>query len=509
MKLAVVALLALPVACAEPDFLSFDELTALSTTAKPEGKLAERLHALLSTPTVDNSASAKGIKPHRPSEGTLGPIVRAAFWNIERGLNFELIETALAGPDRFRGELNRIEEPGKQYEAAEPQLRTLQDADIVLLNEVDLGMKRTEYRDVARELAAGLGMNYAYGVEFVEVDRLFELGLEEIDEPRLAEDLKVDRSRYRGLHGNAILSRYPIRRARILRLPDCYDWYGQEVQAIAKLEQGKRWAAGTVFRERIAREVRQGGRMALIADLDVPGSPTGEVTVVSAHLENRCEPRCRQRQTEALLAALAEISNLVVLAGDFNTSGGNATPTSVRNEIMKRVRDYRFWIEQAVSWFTPTTIPRYALFPLRYLHGYLDPTALHVPFVWKNNEKGLFDRIRKFRFGDGYAFDFRGETERTIGPRGKTLANSNQRGAKGFIPTYAFERDFGGLVGRFKLDWFFVKPPIRDPKRKRQTYRFAPHFALTMRELNECVAGRISDHPPLTVDLPLNEPPLK
>jgi endonuclease/exonuclease/phosphatase family metal-dependent hydrolase len=500
-------------ACAEPDFLSFDELTALSTTAAPQGKLSERLHHLLSTPIVENAASAKGIQPHRPNEGTLGPIVRAAFWNIERGLNFELIQTGLGGPERFRRELDRTEAPAGQFAAAEPQLRKLQDTDIVILNEVDLGMKRTEYRDVARDLAAGLQMNYAYGVEFVEVDRLLDLGLEEVDAPdksvedRLREDLKIDRGRYRGLHGNAILSRYPIRRARILRLPDCYDWYGQEMQAIAKLEQGKRWAASTVFRERIAREVRQGGRMALIADLAVPGSPTGEVTVVSAHLENRCQPGCRQRQTDALLSALAEVANPVILAGDFNTSGGDATPTSVRNEIMKRVRDYRFWIEQAISFFTPASIPRFALLPVRYLHGYLDPTALHVPFVWKNSERGLFDRIGKFRFADGYAFDFRGETERTIGPRGRTLANSNQRGAKGFIPTYAFERDFGGLFGRFKLDWFFVKPSIRDPRRKGQAYRFAPHFASTMRELNESVAERISDHPPLTVDLPFDEPP--
>jgi hypothetical protein len=88
-------------------------------------------------------------------------------------------------------------------------------------------MKRTEYRDVVRDLARGLEMNFAYGVEFVEVDRLLDLGLEEIEAPdknveaRLREDLKVDRTRNRGLHGNAILSRYPIRRARILRLPDC------------------------------------------------------------------------------------------------------------------------------------------------------------------------------------------------------------------------------------------------------------------------------------------------
>ena len=53
-----------------------------------------------------------------------------------------------------------------------------------MLNEVDMGMKRSEYRDVARELAAALHMNYAYGVEFVEVDPIFALGTEQVHLPK-------------------------------------------------------------------------------------------------------------------------------------------------------------------------------------------------------------------------------------------------------------------------------------------------------------------------------------
>lgn len=113
--------------------------------------------------------------------------------------------------------------------------------------------------------------------------------------------------------------------------------------------------------------------------------------------------------------------------------------------------------------------------------------------------------MEKFRFADGHAFDFRGEPERALQQRSRTLADSNQRAGKGFVPTYAFQRDFGGLVGRFKLDWVFVKPFIDDPRRKQQSFRFAPAFAVTMRELNESVAERVSDHPPMTVDLPLGE----
>ena len=90
--------------------------------------------------------------------------------------------------------------------------------------------------------------------------------------------------------------------------------------------------------------------------------------------------------------------------------------------------------------------------------------------------------------------------------RGRTLSDSNQRGRKGFIPTYAFARNYGGFVGEFKLDWIFVKPFIKDPRHPEQSYWFAPHFPVTMRELNDSVPDRIADHPPMTADLPLAEP---
>ena len=72
--------------------------------------------------------------------------------------------------------------------------------------------------------------------------------------------------------------------------------------------------------------------------------------------------------------------------------------------------------------------------------------------------------MEKFRFADNCAFDFRGQRDRTLPPRGRTLADSNQRGGKGFIPSYAFARNYVGLVGQFKLDWIFVKPFIDDPR---------------------------------------------
>jgi endonuclease/exonuclease/phosphatase family metal-dependent hydrolase len=316
----------------------------------------------------------------------------------------------------------------------------------------------------------------------------------------------VDRSRYRGLHGTAILSRYPIESARVVRLPICYDWYAKEAAAISKLEKGRRWTAERLFKERIDRELRHGGRMALVAQVAIPELPTGSATVVAVHLENKCKPSCRRQQTQALLAQIKDVGDPMIMGGDFNTTGGDNTPTSFRYEIMSRVTDYKFWLGRVAAHFNPLGVGQLALIPAKYAHSYRDPTAFHFPILWENRERGLFKSIEKQRFADGSSFDFRGDSDRSTGGRKRTLANSNERGGKGFVPTYSFNRNYRGLVGQFKLDWIFVKPFINDPRREGQSYQFAPHFAVTMRELNESVAGRISDHPPLTVDLPLYEP---
>jgi endonuclease/exonuclease/phosphatase family metal-dependent hydrolase len=442
-----------------PELLDFDELEELAVTQSPGPPLSGRLERLLNTPFIDNQAWREGARPHRPERPGLGAVLRAGAWNIERGSEFELIRLALAGAGDFEGDTVR------------EQLRVLAAVDVLILSEVDLGMKRTGYRDVTRELAAALRMNYAFGVEFVEVD-----------------GLDGDPERYRGVQGTAILSRYPIRGARILRLIPCYDWYRKEKEAIAELEKGRRAAANTIFLERISREVRHGGRMALIADIEVPESPTGLLTVVAPHLESRSPPECRGRQMEEVLKAITGVRNPVILGGDLNTSGTDAAPTSIRREVIRRVTKPAFWATEAIHWLTPVGVSRPLLVPANYFKNYLDPTAPHIPFFAPNGERGLFRAVEKFRFSDGRRFDFRG---------GRTLASSNKRALKGFRPTFAFQRDFGGMVGRFKLDWFFIKPAGA---------LFAPHHPMTLAELNTSVKGGISDHHPITVDLTL-EPP--
>lgn len=501
----------------QPEPLTFAELRTLSGEPVPAGELGSRLQRLLTTPVIDNTAALAGAKPARPEWPGLGPLLRAAMWNIERGQEFDLVRLALTDPEGLvKDALRRREEAGvashsREVSAAREQAAWLHDADVLVLNEVDWGMTRTGYRDVARELARAAGMNYAYGVEFLEVDKLY-LGDEDIDlsddkkEAEIRESLRPDPERYLGLHGTALLSRYPIRSARIHRLRRCYDWFGKEKEQIAQLEKGRREVAEKVFLERISREVRQGGRMAIIAELDVPEAPSGKLTVIAAHLENKCVPKCRQEQLDDLLNQVRGAAGPLILAGDMNTTGSDAAPVSVRREISKRVKNPRFWAGQAVNYFNPIGLPRLFTMPANYFKNYQDPTAASIPFAASNAEAGFFKRLEKFRFGDGHAFDFRGVNARALVGRGGKLADSNQRSTKGFQPTFTFTRDLKGLAGELRLDWIFVKGLASHPNGETESYHWAPHFGAVLEALNTIVPEGISDHHAVLCDLPLKDP---
>lgn len=482
------------------EFLSWDDLVALSATAWPDEALAGRLQTTLSTPAIYSFDGGAAAPPRRPVSPGSGPVLRIAEWNIDGGRPYDQIRDALAGASSFGPSAK--EAAGKRSGVVEAQLRELGQSDVIVLNEVDVGIPSSGYRDVALDLARDLGMNMAFGVEFVEVDPL-DLGLadptgtpEQIAE--WSQDYPADPARYRGLTGNAVLSRYPILSARIIRLPGCYDWYAGEMAELAELEKKRRWTAERVFEERVARQVRHGGRMALVVELAVPESPTGVFTVVATHLENRARPECRQEQMAYLLALVRDVKGPVVLAGDFNTSGIDVSPTSFRREVLKRATSLKFWLGQTLWAFAPLGMARLGTLPLNYMKNFQDPSAFSIPFVMPNGENGFFDMTRKFRFTDNGRFDFRGHSGDTRNGNGGALANSNERSWKGFTPTYAFTRTLADVVGFYKLDWFFVKPAVRPGK---GCGSFAPHRPMTLNQLNEASGERISDHAPIIVDL--------
>lgn len=149
----------------------------------------------------------------------------------------------------------------------------IQPFDVILANELDDGCARSGNKNTARELAQAFGLNYAWGLEFIEL---------------------VNDENEKGFHGNAVFSRWPIRKAGVIRLPEQYNWY-------------------------FDRQKRIGGRLAVYAELDVAGQPVGAVSI---HLENRTHGEGRMAQMAAILEAVKkELPDMpLLLGGDLNTN---------------------------------------------------------------------------------------------------------------------------------------------------------------------------------------------
>jgi len=161
-------------------------------------------------------------------------------------------------------------ERGTAYDSILSVLRTL-NADVILLQEVDRGCKRTKYRDVARDLAHALDMNWISGGEFQEIGE--------------------GRGGVPALTGQAILSRFPITYAEVLRF---------------KAQDRWRWSINPV-------QPRRGGRMALKAR-------TGGLLVYDTHIESGGNEPLQRRQIAEILAdqSLEGSSAPVLIGGDFN-----------------------------------------------------------------------------------------------------------------------------------------------------------------------------------------------
>jgi hypothetical protein len=498
----------------EPAMLSYQELVALDEQETVDPVLAAKLHTLLTTPFVNNEAYFNGTKPLRPDLKGMGPSLRLVEWNIERGIEFDKIKLALTDTQGFISEVHgesasntNAEKP--KDEVLRAQMEVLQSADVLVLNEVDWGMKRSDYRAVVKDLAGALKMNWAYGVEFVEVDPKI-LGtqsfasVENQDERKELDDLySVDKTRLLGLHGTAILSRYPLRDVKLVPFEyQAYDWYNGE-KKYGKMEAGKRKGASLLFGEQIVREVRRGGRTNLIATIDVPDLPGKQVTIVAAHLENRTTPKNRVKQMDEILDFIKPISHPVVVAGDMNTTGADGTVVSIKSAILRKMNDPAFWATKGIKYATGVGFGMdIAGLAFKTTKFQSDPTASGVPLLAANPEQGLFKELNKYRFDDQTRLDYRGDAEFSILGRQGTLGNSNERGSKGFMTTFALPRTLG-VVGKYRLDWIFVKAYLKDDPKSADSYRFAPHFARTMNEANQAFADPLSDHAAISVDLPI------
>jgi endonuclease/exonuclease/phosphatase family metal-dependent hydrolase len=502
----------------EPEFLSYDELLTLSKNPYAVGPLKTKLDKFWKTPLIDNSAYYGGVKPHRPASDLLGPYLRVVTWNIEKSLHIDRAIKVFTAPEKTFQEMIDIAQfpPGSpEYDEIVRQRERLMHADIIVLQEMEIGIKRSNYANAAEELARALGMNYVYGPQYLEVDPVI-LGLESIEyegggTDQIALDYyHVDKDKYKGVFGSAVLSRYPIKHAEVFPLKNQpYDWYWEEKKQTGFLENARRFGAETIFYNEITREMKVGGRNFFRIDLDIPEVEGGTLTVVNIHLEIKCQPKARDLQMQEILSYIRGIKNPLIMLGDFNAAPTDISATSLKRIVSRTAKNPTTWLGVAINAVSPHGL---ALNTTRGVSNvtknFNDPFASDIKVVAPNPLKPMFERIRDFRFSDGKAFDFRGDPNRSVGEKDGLLANSNQRGTKGFKTSFSVKRALG-IIGKYRLDWVFVKSYLFDPENPEGPYRMAPHFGETLEEMNTGLVEPVSDHHPSVIDLPFEEPLLR
>lgn len=493
----------------EPDYLTHQEAVTLSQNqnGQPDDTLSKKLETFWRTPVISNEAWFSGIRPVQQSTPHLGPILRVASWNIEKSLHIREAIAALQSEESYLPLIDprKAPEGSQKRRTMLRQRERLATADVIFLQEMDIGVTRSNYIDAARELAKALGMNYAYAAQSLEVDPV-QLGLE--PHPDLP---PFQASKYKGVFGSAILSRYPILKVETFQLKhQPYDWYSNELQEHGIIEKGRRLGSAIVFENEITREVKIGGRNFFRVDIAVPQVPGGVVTLINNHLEIKTRPQHRQQQMEEILGYIKDIPHPIIMAGDHNSAPEDLSPTSLKRIVKRQVDNPSNLLSTAATicdLVIDVVVPYYRERGIiNSIKNYQNPLAIDIPILLPNSVRGLFEAVEEHRFHDGTAFDFRGDRQHSINRRGGILANSNEKRFWGHRTTFSVRRPIG-MIGRYRLDWIFVRSgKLKHPREKNASYWFAPHFGETLAEFNEALNPKISDHRPIIIDLPLSEP---
>lgn len=326
--------------------------------------------------------------------GRLRAGFRSALETVQTG---RFAPTAQRGKDSYRVLAWNIER-GKELDGQVEMFREhayLQGCDVLLLTETDVGMARSGNVDVARRLARELGYDYAFSPCYLSLVK--GSGVER----------DIDGDNDLGLHGNAILSRYPMRDIRRIELRNGID-------------------------KMASREKRLGSQTAISATIDFPGAPT---TAVCVHLDANSTQRHRMEQMRYIIDAIP--AGPALLGGDWNTTTYDSS--TAFNAIMG------YWL-------------RVFMGPNRVIRNHF----LH-PYRWF--EKDLFEHLEQ------RGFDYRNANhigEHTIFYDVEDLRQ--YKGLSEWVPQWCFPfirwalRDSGGGCP-LKIDWFAARGVrCRDPR---------------------------------------------
>jgi endonuclease/exonuclease/phosphatase family metal-dependent hydrolase len=168
---------------------------------------------------------------------------------------------------------------GTRLDAVAATIRKVRP-DLCLLQEVDLNTVRSGHRDVARDLARAVQMNYLFGAAFRELGQ----------------------GGGQALQGQAILTRLEVRSQRVLRFA----------------RQTRFWQPQRLVPNWGIMQRRLGGRIALVAEL---GRGKERLVVYNVHLESRGFGATRLGQLRELLEDARRYGPdvPVIIGGDLNT----------------------------------------------------------------------------------------------------------------------------------------------------------------------------------------------
>jgi endonuclease/exonuclease/phosphatase family metal-dependent hydrolase len=178
--------------------------------------------------------------------------------------------------------LNWNIERGEHLDDIKDQIRQIKP-DLCIFQEVDRGARRTHGEDVAKDLAETFSMNYVFAPEFQE------LGQGTAEDP--------------AYHGQAVLTTLPVSSSRMIRFQHQSGFWKPRKLLMSSVPLLQR---------------REGGRMALVAELDNGGKP---LVVYNLHLESKGTGQLRLEQLEEVLddAQHYPPQTPIIIAGDFNS----------------------------------------------------------------------------------------------------------------------------------------------------------------------------------------------
>jgi len=288
--------------------------------------------------------------------------LKAISWNIERGKNLDGLLRVFRSHPEFK------------------------QADLFLLTEVDWGMARSGNRNVAAELGEALGFYSYFAPSYYNFTNGHGFERNSEGENSL------------GLHGKAILSRFPLQDIQVIPMPNATD----------KLK---------------SKEARLGEKRALLGSIALGEK---KLNLACTHLDAFSSPKMRARQLgEALRGCQGE--GPLLIAGDWNTNTLNSSNgPSIFLSVLKQI----------------------------LLTGPQKMVKEHYPFPYRAYDRPIFETLRRF------GLDFEEYNEMGVGTF-DLFTNDMELGqmANDQFPRWILKwinglvKKNGGLVS-LKLDWF-------------------------------------------------------